>query len=117
MKLCLVLASIAIAASTVMPGPSYAQPNYLPCINFPCPEGYQAVQQYDNSCLCISTTEPPKCDSTFCGPGYKPVLQSNGSCMCMVLDCTREDGCPKPPEAAEDCASIEGCNPPQIIKP
>ncbi|MHB8109738.1 MAG: hypothetical protein ACYDHW_06870 [Syntrophorhabdaceae bacterium] len=96
---------------------SFSQVNFLPCYNMQCQEGYTAVEQYDRSCKCVPVDAPPKCDTTVCGIGYKPVMQSNGSCMCVVEDCTNESGCFDPPKVPDDCPSIEGCNPPQVIQP
>lgn len=57
------------------------------------------------------------CDNKTCGPGYTPVVQSNGSCMCLHVDCISAENCPEPLKIATDCDSIEGCAPPQVIKP
>ena len=58
------------------------------------------------------------CADMECGPGYAAILQSNGSCMCVYLDCDGAKDCPKPQEAPDDCASVEGCpKPPALINP
>ncbi|MEN6616937.1 MAG: hypothetical protein ABFD12_10305 [Syntrophorhabdus sp.] len=97
--------------------PSFCQINFLPCYNTQCQPGYEVVQQYDRSCLCVPIGAPPKCDTTVCGIGFKPVMQTNGSCMCVAVDCTSESGCFEPPKIRNDCTSIEGCKPPKVIEP